>query len=733
MLFRVLSYAIGLIGSSTAQITAAMAIISRFQMDNDITYIDVILLMPALNSLSDALSYAGNALGNAAQVYRLLGLYCGIFGGSEATSIARIPRHPAGMAMYLYGASFAWRDGETPVLESVSLDVRYGDVVAVIGRVGSGKSALLAAMSGSLSRCGGVAAVLGDVGLVEPSTWVLDDTFRANIVLDRPFDESKYWQTIENCALGHVVHNWPSGDMEIVNRHMLSASQCSLLSLARAVYADADILLVDDIFSYIDLRTRDRLLAGVLAADPRRAIVAVSRSKPIVSLATKVVRVESGRAIVTKQVPSQWKPGVSLKSDCFDGSLSPIAESILSEGTALDPVEAAAAENISTSRSMRPSLEELIVDAGSHQGLSRALYDYLVSDVVVSIIQQQLVVCESWIRRELWSTKAKVAISQGVMNTVLSSSGAQADWSFRDKALSLLVKGRYVLSSELPQQLNQRAVLALRSGYIAAQVFYTSPVIGLFVVPFVAGYPMLAIVPQYFGFTSGKEQAADTSPRGKAIVTGGKVVVECRNLGLQLHGCTTPLYSNISFALCTGEQLAVIGHNGRGKSVLVRSLFRLANLGPSTATASGSVTINGTDTSTICDSEISDLADFVTSDQVIFDASLRKNLDPLGKFTDAELTRAMRRAGMPEIMPNTTLDTRIMRPSTCQKRMIALCRSLLSKRPIVVFDQLTAGMDALTQKAVHAVVASEFKNRAVVNITNQPSEILSSNYVVAVQ
>ncbi|KAJ1956363.1 hypothetical protein EC988_001389 [Linderina pennispora] len=887
VIFNVLSYIIGFIGSAAAQITAAMAIISCFQMQAGITYIDVILLMPALDSLSDALSSAGAALDNATQLYAQLMQYCKLF-GNQTSGITRISKRPDGMAVYLYGASFAWSAGKSPVLEDITLEIRHGSMTAVIGRVGSGKSSLLAAMSGSLLRCSGVAAVSGNAFLVDSDPWILEGTFRDNVVMDQPFDDSRYWRVIESCALSSVVRNWPNGDMEIVDQYMLSTSQRSLLSLARAIYASADVLLIDDIFSYIDLRTRDKLLGGVLSTDSNRTLVVVSRSKPIVSLASRVVRVENQRVSVAKQTPKQWKTDCLFIPEYFDGSMSPSAGSTFSDSTALDATAAAGGRN--KCHLPQPSLEwwhvakysalcgylwmvialavqgvglytalyvdgyrkELILGTGSHQGVSRALYDYLVSDVIVSIIQQQLVACECWIRRGLWSEQAKEAIADKLMNAVRYSE-IQIDSAFRDCACTLLTKGCYVLSTELPEQLSQRAMLILRSAYITVQILYALPVLGLFAVPLVISYigmqlwwkatvakrglvsdhagvaddledqnetsspfcsvtmssvdaqrgsivgqaeskrddciafvesaigdifaaiantgwllwpflsqrltgsghftpadvdisirlselisllsterkplwPLLSVLPKYFAFTSRTEPPIGASSEELPLVAGGKIVLECRNIGLQFSGCSEPLCSNISFTLRTGEQLAVIGHNGQGKSMLFRSLFRLQSPG----SALGSVAINGVEMSTIADSEIACLAEFVTADSVIFDASLRKNLDPLGSFTDAELSSVMQRARIPEIMPQMTLDTQVACPSTCQKQIISLCRAVLSKRPVVVFDQLTAGMDALTQKAVHAVVVGEFADRAVINITNQPSEVMSNSYVVAV-
>lgn len=150
-------------------------------------------------------------------------------------------------------ATCEWTPG-LPALKDVSLAVSPGALVCVVGAVGAGKSALMAALLGELQVVSGTVAIAGSVAYVSQQAWILNDTIRNNILFGLPLDQGRYARALSTVHLTHDLWQFPRGDeTEIGERGVnLSGGQRQRISLARAVYANADVLLLDDPLSALD-------------------------------------------------------------------------------------------------------------------------------------------------------------------------------------------------------------------------------------------------------------------------------------------------------------------------------------------------------------------------------------------------------------------------------------------------------------------------------------------------
>ncbi|KAJ1722706.1 ATPase-like protein, partial [Coemansia biformis] len=107
-----------------------------------------------------------------------------------------------GPSVRLDGCSFIWnKAAHAPVLEGISFGTAAGELVAVIGETGSGKSSLLLAICGELEMTKGAGKVTGRVAYLEQSPWIMNDTMRANILFGREYDAELFGQVIHACAL----------------------------------------------------------------------------------------------------------------------------------------------------------------------------------------------------------------------------------------------------------------------------------------------------------------------------------------------------------------------------------------------------------------------------------------------------------------------------------------------------------------------------------------------------
>lgn len=159
-------------------------------------------------------------------------------------------------------ASFAWDEQLIkPTLKNVSLVVKAGEKVAVCGEVGSGKSSLLAAILGEIPRTDGMVHICGKIAYVSQNAWIQTGTIKDNILFGSPMDNQRYQETLENCSLIKDIEMLPFGDQtEIGERGVnLSGGQKQRVQLARALYQNADIYLLDDPFSAVDAHTASSL------------------------------------------------------------------------------------------------------------------------------------------------------------------------------------------------------------------------------------------------------------------------------------------------------------------------------------------------------------------------------------------------------------------------------------------------------------------------------------------
>ncbi|DAA23778.1 TPA: ATP-binding cassette protein C4-like [Bos taurus] len=155
-------------------------------------------------------------------------------------------------------------ESETPAIQGLSFTVRPGELLAVIGPVGAGKSSLLSALLGELPLSQGKVSEHGRIAYVSQQPWVFPGTFylgrnmkrnnmKKNILFGKKYEKEQYEKVIKACALKEDLQNLKEDLTEIGDGGTpLSSGQRARVSLARAVYQDADIYLLDDPLSAVD-------------------------------------------------------------------------------------------------------------------------------------------------------------------------------------------------------------------------------------------------------------------------------------------------------------------------------------------------------------------------------------------------------------------------------------------------------------------------------------------------
>nr|XP_033474245.1 multidrug resistance-associated protein 4-like [Epinephelus lanceolatus] len=189
---------------------------------------------------------------------------------------------------------------DAPTLQNVSFTVRPEQLVAVIGPVGAGKSSLLSAILGELSLESGVVKVEGELTYTSQQPWILPGTIRSNILFGKELNPQKYDSVLKACALKRDLDLLPGGDLATVGDRgaNLSGGQKARVSLARAVYQDADIYLLDDPLSAVDAEVGRHLfeecICGLLRKKPR---ILVTHQLQYLKAADQIVVLKQGQMV----------------------------------------------------------------------------------------------------------------------------------------------------------------------------------------------------------------------------------------------------------------------------------------------------------------------------------------------------------------------------------------------------------------------------------------------------
>lgn len=157
-------------------------------------------------------------------------------------------------AINMINVTAKWEAAQSEnTLEDLNLEIEKGKLYAVIGMVGSGKSSFLSAILGEISLAEGQVKVNGGISYASQEAWVFGATVRQNILFGQSYERQRYQKVIKACALVRDFKQFPQGDQTVVGERgsSLSGGQKARINLARALYRQSDIYLLDDPLSAV--------------------------------------------------------------------------------------------------------------------------------------------------------------------------------------------------------------------------------------------------------------------------------------------------------------------------------------------------------------------------------------------------------------------------------------------------------------------------------------------------
>ncbi|KAK6454241.1 P-loop containing nucleoside triphosphate hydrolase protein [Scheffersomyces xylosifermentans] len=272
------------------------------------------IVFPALslfNLLSFPLAVVPMVITNIVEAQVAIARLTKFLTGTELQSdaVVKAPRvtKVGDTAVSITNGTFLWSKAKGDqnykvALSNINLNAKKGHLDCIVGRVGSGKSSIIQAILGDLYKLDGEVTIHGKTAYVSQVPWIMNGTVRDNILFGHKYDAEFYQHVLKACALTVDLKILPKGDKTEVGEKgiSLSGGQKARLSLARAVYARADVYLLDDPLSAVDEHVGKHLTDHVLGPNgllKTKCKILATNSIKVLSIADTLNLVSDGRLI----------------------------------------------------------------------------------------------------------------------------------------------------------------------------------------------------------------------------------------------------------------------------------------------------------------------------------------------------------------------------------------------------------------------------------------------------
>ncbi|XP_042485004.1 ABC transporter C family member 3-like [Macadamia integrifolia] len=213
--------------------------------------------------------------------------------------VQKLPRDSVEVAIEIVNGNFSWNiHSPSFTLKDLNFRVYHAMKVAICGSIGSGKSSLLSCILGEVSYVSGTIKMNGTKAYVAQSPWIQSGKIVDNILFGKEMNKERYEMILEACSLKKDLELFAFGDQTIIGERgiNLSGGQKQRIQIARALYYDADIYLLDDPFSAVDAHIGTQLfqecLLGILGS---KTVIYVTHQVEFLPSADLILVMRDGR------------------------------------------------------------------------------------------------------------------------------------------------------------------------------------------------------------------------------------------------------------------------------------------------------------------------------------------------------------------------------------------------------------------------------------------------------
>ncbi|CAG9320233.1 unnamed protein product [Blepharisma stoltei] len=189
---------------------------------------------------------------------------------------------------------------QVTAINDLNFELKPGELMIVIGSVGSGKSSLLLGLLQEIYILKGSVNYSGKFAYTGQSPWIISGTIKENVIMDNPFNEEFYNAVLKACGLEMDLAQLSSGDETLIgdNGATLSGGQKARISLARAVYSNKDIILLDDPLSAVDAKVSSHIFTQCIKDFLKgKTVILVTHQVHTISQADKILVLYQGKQL----------------------------------------------------------------------------------------------------------------------------------------------------------------------------------------------------------------------------------------------------------------------------------------------------------------------------------------------------------------------------------------------------------------------------------------------------
>uniref|UniRef100_A0A4W5RNL0 ATP-binding cassette, sub-family C (CFTR/MRP), member 10 n=1 Tax=Hucho hucho TaxID=62062 RepID=A0A4W5RNL0_9TELE len=639
----------------------------------------------------------------------------------------------------------------------------------------------------SLCRRGGDLYVQGredGFGLAAQEPWIQHATVRDNILFGRDYNSSFYQAVVEACALTDDLNILPNGDRTEVGENgvTLSGGQKARLALARAVYMEKDIFLLDDPLGAVDTDVAHHLM--------ERCIMGILRRKTRILCTHRIEFVDKADVVILMDNGTIIKTGSELCNCILKCVFSPLIPRC-----SVNIMETTAFANMTSEVKFYLTVYGSIAGANTVFTAFRAfLFAY-------------------------GGIRAATVVHNRLLDTVLKATVTFFDTTPLGRILNRFSSDLYSVDDTLPFFLNILlanifgllgmlvvmsyglpwflvSLLPLGLLYHCTQSFYRhtsrdlkrlcsltlSPVYSHFSET-LSGLGTIRASSSASRFEEENERRLEQNQRclflsnaamqwldirlqmiGVIVVTGISVIaviqhqfksidpgeqpvsmcpivptswpeqgwVEFRGAVLSYREGLPNALDGVSLVVRPGEKVGVVGRTGSGKSTLFLALFRMVELNQ------GQILLDGVDTSQVGLAQLRSKLAIIPQDPFLFSGTVRENLDPCGCHSDLRLLEALEHCHLSPVINRigglgAEVGERGKSLSLGQRQLLCLARALLTEANILCIDEATASVDQKTDKLLQQTIREKFQDKTVLTIAHRINTIMDSDRVLVMR